>query len=146
MHKNQTQKIKKTFLILQFSTLKSTVVQHKSWHTGAGIEWTDEKSSWLQEGEEREMVELKDHQQQETEGTLRSHSCLTLMALVLVPCWIQFYLPSWKNDPAMSGYYLFCPHHRRQGSTGLHSERLPQLSGAVLHLDPVPQNQQCLLK
>ena len=32
-HKKQTQKIKETFLILQFSTLKSTVVRYNSWHT-----------------------------------------------------------------------------------------------------------------
>ena len=29
-----TQKIKKTFLILQYSTLKSTVVQYNCWHIG----------------------------------------------------------------------------------------------------------------
>ena len=40
------------------------------------------------------MVELKDHQQWETEGKLQFHSRLTLMAQVLVPCWIQFYLAS----------------------------------------------------
>ena len=52
IHKNkQTQKIKKTFLILQYSTLKSTVVQYNSWHTGAGIEWTGKKIYWLEEGE-----------------------------------------------------------------------------------------------
>ena len=39
------------------------------------------------------MVELKDHQQQETEGKLQFHSCLTLMAQALVPCWIQVYPP-----------------------------------------------------
>ena len=52
MYKKQTQKIKKTFLILQYSTLKSRVVQDNSWHTGAGIEWTGKKSYWLEEGEE----------------------------------------------------------------------------------------------
>ena len=40
------------FLILQYSTLKSTVVQYNSWHTGAGIELTGKKSYWLEEGEE----------------------------------------------------------------------------------------------
>ena len=40
------------------------------------------------------MVELKNRQQWETEGKLQFHSRLTLMAQVLVPCWIQFYLPS----------------------------------------------------
>ena len=28
----------KTFLILQYSTLKSPVVQYNSWHIGVGIE------------------------------------------------------------------------------------------------------------
>ena len=40
------------------------------------------------------MVELKDRQQWETEGKLQCLSRLTLMTQVLVPCWIQFYLPS----------------------------------------------------
>ena len=35
------------------------------------------------------MVELKDRQQQETKSKLQLHSCLTLMARVLVPCWNQ---------------------------------------------------------
>ena len=45
-HKN------KAFLILQYSTLKSTVVQYNSRHTGAGVEWTGKKSYWLGEREE----------------------------------------------------------------------------------------------
>ena len=36
-------------------------------------------------------------------GRLQFHSHLMLMAQVLVLCWIQFYLPSYKNDPVMSG-------------------------------------------
>lgn len=42
----------KTFLILQYSTLKSTVVQYNSWHTGAGTESISKRSYWLEEGEE----------------------------------------------------------------------------------------------
>ena len=38
------------------------------------------------------MVELKDRQQQETEGELQFHSCLTLMAQLLVPCWDHTYV------------------------------------------------------
>ena len=52
IHKKQTQKIKKTCLILQYNALKSTVVQYNSWHIRAGIEWTGKKSYWLQEGVE----------------------------------------------------------------------------------------------
>ena len=37
-----------------YSTLKSSVIQYSSWHTGAGIEWTGEESYWLEEGEEVE--------------------------------------------------------------------------------------------
>ena len=37
------------------------------------------------------MVELKDRQQQETEGKLQCHARLTLMAQVLVPCWNQIH-------------------------------------------------------
>ena len=36
------------------------------------------------------MVELKGHQLEEMEGKLQFHSYFTLMAQVLVPCWIQF--------------------------------------------------------
>ena len=32
--------------------MKSTIGQYKSWHTGAGIEWTGKKSYCLEEGEE----------------------------------------------------------------------------------------------
>ena len=59
----QTQKIKKSSLTLQYSTLKSTR-QHNSWHPGAGIEWPGEKSYWLEEAGS-EVAELKDGQQQE---------------------------------------------------------------------------------
>ena len=38
IHQKQTNTKNKTSLILQYSTLKSTVVQYNSWHTGAGIE------------------------------------------------------------------------------------------------------------
>ena len=48
----KTNKKSETFLILQYSTLKSIIVQHNSWHTGAGIERTGKKSYWLEEGEE----------------------------------------------------------------------------------------------
>ena len=48
------------------------------------------------------MVELKGCQRSEREGKLQLRSCLT-MAQVLVACWIQFYLPSCKTDPVMSG-------------------------------------------
>ena len=45
IHKKQT-KIKTAFLIFQYSTLKSTVVQHNSWHTGAGIEQSRRVRWW----------------------------------------------------------------------------------------------------
>ena len=37
---------------LQYSTLKITVIQYNIWHKEAGIEWTGNKSYWLEEGEE----------------------------------------------------------------------------------------------
>ena len=48
------------------------------------------------------MAELKDRQRSEREGKLQLRSCLT-MARLLVARWIQFYLPSCKTDPVMSG-------------------------------------------
>ena len=43
--------VRKTCLILQYSTLKRTVVLYNSWHTGAGMEWTGKKSGGLEEEE-----------------------------------------------------------------------------------------------
>ena len=99
---NKHKKIKKTFLILQYSTLKSTVVQYNIWCTGVGIEWTGKKSYWLEEEEE-----VGDGR---AEGLSAigdgGQAAISLMpdvdAQVLVPCWIQFYLSAWKNDPGMS--------------------------------------------
>ena len=51
------------FFHLIFITLKSTVVQDSSWHKGAGTKWAGKKSYWLEQGEEVEGVEPKDHQQ-----------------------------------------------------------------------------------
>ena len=66
------------------------VVQYNCLHIGTGISGTGKKSYCLEEGEVEGDGELEDHQQQETEGKLQFHSYLKLMALVLVPCWIQF--------------------------------------------------------
>ena len=44
IYKTQTHKIKKTFLVSQYSALKSTAVLYKSWHTGAGLERAGKKS------------------------------------------------------------------------------------------------------
>ena len=82
IHVKQTQKIEKTFLILHYSTLKSTVVQYNSWHIGAGLMWTG-KSYWLEEGEEMGDGSAKDCQQWEMEGKLQFHSHLTLMEHML---------------------------------------------------------------
>ena len=51
-HEKQLQKIKTAFLILKHAILKTAVVPHSSWHTGAGIEWTGKRSYCLEEGEE----------------------------------------------------------------------------------------------
>ena len=50
IHWKQTKN--KTFLILGYSILKSTVVQNNSWFIGAGIVCTGKKSYWLEEGKE----------------------------------------------------------------------------------------------
>ena len=55
------------------------------------------------------MVELKDRQQQKVEGKMHFHSYLiTLMAWVLVPCCVPFYLPfcfwtcwAWNKDTVL---------------------------------------------
>ena len=38
--------------MFQYNTLKSTVLQYNSWHTGTGIHWTGKKSYWLRAGKE----------------------------------------------------------------------------------------------
>ena len=45
------------------------------------------------------------------ESKLQFHSHLTLMAQVLVPCWIQFYLPSWKKRSSDVWVVLYQLHH-----------------------------------
>ena len=41
---------------------------------------------------------LRDHQQQEMEGKLQFHSCLTMMAQVLVPCWNQMHISFFESS------------------------------------------------
>ena len=48
-------------------------------------------TNWMR-GRKWEMVELKGRQQSETEGTLQFHSCLMLMAQVLVPSLLDSFL------------------------------------------------------
>ena len=81
----QIQKIKQTSLILQYFE-KHKVVQGKTWHTGAGMEQTGKKSCCLEE-----VVELRDRQQQETEGKTQLHSLLTLMG---------------RTFPSLTGLYV----------------------------------------
>ena len=55
--------MKRIFLILQYSALKSMVVQYNSWHTGLALSEQVRSITDLRRGRRREMVELKDHQQ-----------------------------------------------------------------------------------
>ena len=103
------------------------------------------KSNWLEEeGEEVETAELKGPLRWEVEGKPQVHAGTLMTAQALLPCWIQFCLPSWKTDPMMSGWWLFFSCHRWRGSTGLHSEWPLQPSCAVLRSGPVPQKQTAL--
>ena len=61
--KMNTQKMKKAFLILQYSILKSTVVQYNSWHTDAGSSAQARRATNWRRERRGEMVALKDHQQ-----------------------------------------------------------------------------------
>ena len=89
---NNQKKIKKTFLILQSSTTAG--IQGL-----ASSEQTRRVTAWRRD-RRREMLELKDHQRQRA-------SCISLVpdidGTVLVPSWIQFYLPPGKHDQVMSG-------------------------------------------
>lgn len=55
----------KAFLILEYSTLKSTVVRYNSWHTGLARSEQPSVPGWRRE--RWEMVAMKDHQKQEGE-------------------------------------------------------------------------------
>jgi len=73
MYKTNT-KIKKTFLILQYSTLKITVVQYNSCTQGlASSEQARRVTDWRRE-RRWEVAELKDCQQWKMEGELQFHS------------------------------------------------------------------------
>ena len=117
---------KKTFLVLQYRTLKSTVVQHNGRHTGRA------SGGQASGGQAEELLTGRGSgggswsSATEMEGRLQFRSCLMLIAQVLVPCWIQFYLPSWTKDPVILGSssFFFPPCHRWHSTTGLHSEQL----------------------
>ena len=71
--------MKKTFLILQCSTLQSAVVPYNSWLTGASMsEQARRVTDWRRERRWKR-VELKDRQQYETEDKLQFPSRLRLM-------------------------------------------------------------------
>ena len=98
---------KKTFLVLQYRTLKSTVVQHNGRHTGRA------SGGQASGGQAEELLTGRGSgggswsSATEMEGRLQFRSCLMLIAQVLVPCWIQFYLPSWTKDPVILGSSSF---------------------------------------
>ena len=63
------------------------------------------------------MIELKDHQQKEMEGKLQFHSCSTLMAQVLVPCWNQMHVCNLKAHSYIGDLlYILC---RTEGGKSL---------------------------
>ena len=121
IHKKQTQNW--TFLTLQYSTLKSTVVQYSCWHMVTGV---NKKSYWLEEEQEVGDGRAEGSSAVGIEGKLQFNSCLMLMAKVLVPCWIQFYLPSWKNNPVMSQQY--CTSYKCLEYEASHWLKLPALT------------------
>ena len=89
-----------------------------------------------------EMVELKDYKKQEMEGKLQFHSLLIWKhRFCLVPCWIQFYLPSWKNDPIISGLWVFflIIGDMIASSNRLHSKWLLQVSCTILRSGSMSQ-------
>jgi len=61
--------------------LKSTVVRYNNWHPGLALS-EQARAGWRRE-RRREMVGLKDCQQQEMEGEFQLYPCLMLMAQFL---------------------------------------------------------------
>jgi len=61
------------------------VVQYDSWHSGAGIhEQARRVTEWRRE-RRWEVAALKGRQEQEMQGQLERHSCLTLMDRTFAP-------------------------------------------------------------
>ena len=59
------------------------------------------------------MVELKDTTQYEMWGKLQFHSCLILMAEILVPCWIRFCLTlKRQSSDAWVSLGIVFSHHK----------------------------------
>ena len=72
------------------------MVQHGSWMQRLALsEQAGRVTGCRREG--RQMVELKGRQQQEKGSRLQFHSCLTLMAQVLIPCWNQMHIRFFKS-------------------------------------------------
>ena len=95
------------FTVQYLEKYSGTVQQH----TGIVTEWTEKRAPGWRKERRWEMVELKDHQQQETEGKLQFHSGLTLMAQVLVPCWNQMQARITERSQREGSYVadLLCP-------------------------------------
>lgn len=93
-------KIKKTFLIVQNSALKSTGVQY---NTGTQVLASSEQARRVTDWR-REMVEQKGRQQQGTEGKLQCRSRRLLVARVPVPCWNQMHVRIFESLHLESSY------------------------------------------
>ena len=128
-------------LVLYYSTLKSTVVQYSNWHTGAGIEWTDKKSYWLEK--QKEVGDGK------AQGSLatgdRGQAAISLMFDIDSTgsgSLLSSVLLTWKiiqGSLASSSCFFFFFYHKWHSITGLHSERLLHPLCTILYLGPVPQ-------
>ena len=95
-------------LILQYNALKSTVLQHSSWHTGRALS-EQTGSCWPEEG----AMAGDGRAEGSAAAGGRGQAAASLVFDVDGPgsaCWIQFCLPSWKNDPVLSGSFLLVDH------------------------------------
>ena len=87
------------------------------------------------------MVDLKDPQQQETEGKLQRHSHLTLMAQVLFLAGLNSINTLEKNIRRCLSKSFFS-HRRWHSSTGRHAEQLLEAWCTIIQLGLVHQDQQ----
>ena len=136
IHKKQKVKV---FLILLYSTLKSTVVQYNSWHTGAGIKWPGKKSYWVEEGEEvgdsraegllavgdggQAAISLMPDTDGTDSGSLRDSILSSL-------------LKKWSSDIWIVALFFLIRWH---SSIGLHSEWLLRPLQTVIRSGSMPQ-------
>ena len=138
--KKQTQKITKALnLVVQYLEKYSSTVQqlvYRGWHQ---VNRQEELLTEEGEGGDRWQSWRIASNRRRRGSCNYTHAWHGKNLTALVPCWIQFYLPSWKKKQSRDVWIvaLFFSHHRWPSSTRLHSQWLLQPACTILHSSPV---------